>query len=63
MEKPASTSVGVAFTQANPAFVAAIKAKTIGLEDTWVKAAEAKGLKDPRKVLAEYRAEINKLEK
>ena len=49
--------------QANPAFVAAIKAKTTDLEGNWAKAAEAKGLKDAKKVLAEYRAEIAKIEK
>ena len=54
---------GVAFTQADPAFVAAVKAKTGSLEQTWAKAAEAKGLKDAKKALADYRAEIAKLEK
>ena len=54
---------GVAFTQADPAFVAAIKARTGGLEEIWAKAAEAKGMKDPKKTLADYRAEIAKLEK
>ena len=52
-----------AFTKADAPFVAAVKAKTSGLEDAWIKAAEAKGLKDAKKVLAEYRAEITKLEK
>ena len=56
-------AAGVQFTQADAAFVAAVKAKTGGLEDTWAKAAEAKGLKDAKKVLADYRAEIVKLEK
>ena len=54
---------GVKFTAADPAFVAAVKAKTAGLETTWAKAAEAKGLKDANKVLADYRAEIARLEK
>ena len=54
---------GVAFTKADPAFVAAVKAKTGGLEQAWAKAAEAKGLKDAKNVIAEYRAEIGKLEK
>ena len=54
---------GVQFTAADPAFVAAIKAKTAGLEDTWAKAAEAKGLKDAKNVLADYRAEIARIEK
>ena len=56
-------AAGVSFTKADPAFVAAVKAKTVGLEDTWAKAAEAKGMKDPKKALADYRAEIAKLEK
>jgi TRAP-type C4-dicarboxylate transport system substrate-binding protein len=56
-------AAGVAFTQADAPFVAAVKAKTGGLEEAWTKAAEAKGLKDAKKVLAEYRAEIVKLEK
>ena len=33
------------------------------VEDSWANAAEAKGLKDAKKVLAEFRAEIKKLEK
>jgi TRAP-type C4-dicarboxylate transport system substrate-binding protein len=56
-------AAGVAFTKADAPFVSAVKAKTSGLEDGWIKAAEAKGLKDAKKVLAEYRAEITKLEK
>jgi len=54
---------GVTFTKADAAFVAAVKAKTAPLEDSWAKAAEAKGLKDPKKVLGEFRAEIAKLQK
>jgi len=54
---------GVQFTKADAAFVNAVKAKTAGLEDTWAKAAEAKGLKEPKKVLADYRAEIARLQK
>lgn len=53
----------VAVTKADAAFVAAVKAKTQPLEQNWAKAAAAKGLKDPLKVLAEFRAEIAKLEK
>ena len=56
-------AAGVQFSKADAAFVSAVKAKTGSLEDDWVKAAEAKGLKDPKKVLAEFRAEIAKLEK
>jgi TRAP-type transport system periplasmic protein len=54
---------GVVFTKADAAFVDAVKAKTHALEDNWVKAAEARGMKDPKKVLAEFRGEIAKLEK
>ncbi|HQC96478.1 MAG TPA: ABC transporter substrate-binding protein, partial [Aquabacterium sp.] len=56
-------AAGVQFTKADPAFVNAVKAKTATMEDTWAKAAEAKGLKDAKKVLADYRAEIAKLQK
>jgi TRAP-type C4-dicarboxylate transport system substrate-binding protein len=54
---------GVVFTKADPAFVDAVKSKTASLEDAWVKAAEGRGLKDAKKVLAEFRAEIAKLER
>jgi TRAP-type transport system periplasmic protein len=54
---------GVEFTKADAAFVSAVKVKTSALEDNWVKAAEGRGLKDAKKVLAEFRAEIAKLEK
>jgi hypothetical protein len=43
--------------------VADVKAKTAPLETKWVKDAEAKGLKNAAKVLADFRAEIAKLEK
>jgi TRAP-type C4-dicarboxylate transport system substrate-binding protein len=55
-------AAGVQFTKADPAFVKAVAEKTAPLEDAWVKAAEAKGLKDAKKVLGEYRAEIKKLQ-
>ena len=54
---------GVQFTKADAAFVNAVKAKTGALEEAWIKAAEARGLKDAKKVLADFRAEIAKLEK
>lgn len=54
---------GVEFTKADAAFVGAVKAKTGALEAAWIKAAEARGLKDAKKVLADFRAEIAKLEK
>ena len=56
-------AAGVQFTKADAPFVAAVKDKTAGLEGSWIKAAEAKGMKDAKKVLADYRAEIVKLEK
>ncbi len=54
---------GVQATKADAKFVADIKSKTAPLEQGWIKAAEAKGLKNPAKVLSEFRAEIAKLEK
>jgi TRAP-type C4-dicarboxylate transport system substrate-binding protein len=56
-------AAGVQFTKADAAFVKAVREKTAAVEDTWAKAAEAKGLKDAKKVLAEFRAEIAKLQK
>ena len=56
-------AAGVQFTQADPAFVKAVQDKTGAVEERWATAAEAKGLKDAKKVLAEFRAEIKKLEK
>jgi TRAP-type C4-dicarboxylate transport system substrate-binding protein len=54
---------GVQFTSADPAFVKAVKERTAAVEESWVKAAEAKGLKEPRKALEGLRAEAAKLEK
>jgi TRAP-type transport system periplasmic protein len=54
---------GVVITKADAKFVADVKAKTAPLEQAWIKAAEGKGLKNPAKVLADFRAEIAKLEK
>ncbi|MGE0098661.1 MAG: TRAP transporter substrate-binding protein [Hydrogenophaga sp.] len=51
---------GVARVQADDAFVKAVAAKQGELEDKWAAAASAKGLKDPKAVLAEFRAEIAK---
>jgi TRAP-type C4-dicarboxylate transport system substrate-binding protein len=53
----------VLVTKADAQFVADVKTKTAPLEQTWIKASEAKGLKNPAKVLAQFRAEIAKLEK
>jgi TRAP-type transport system periplasmic protein len=54
---------GVQVTKADAAFVNDIKTKTAGLETKWVADAEAKGLKDAKKALADFRAEIAKAEK
>jgi TRAP-type C4-dicarboxylate transport system substrate-binding protein len=54
---------GVQITKADAKFEADVKAKTSPLEQRWVKDAEAKGLKNADKVLAEFRAEIAKQEK
>ena len=53
---------GVQMTKADPAFVKAVADRTAPLVDAWAKAAEAKGMKDPKKALAEMRAEIIKLQ-
>ncbi|HSI53829.1 MAG TPA: TRAP transporter substrate-binding protein [Ramlibacter sp.] len=53
----------VQVVKADAKFVADIKAKTSTLEAKWVKDAEAKGLKDAAKVLAEFRSEIAKASK
>lgn len=54
-------AAGVQFGKADAAFVKAVGEKTDPLIDAWAKAAEAKGLKDPKKALADFRAEIKKL--
>jgi len=53
----------VPIVKADASFVAEVKAKTAPLEQKWVKEAEAKGLKDAAKVLAEFRSEISRQEK
>jgi TRAP-type C4-dicarboxylate transport system substrate-binding protein len=53
----------VQVTKADAKFVSDVKAKTSTLEAKWVKDAEAKGLKDAAKVLAEFRSEIAKASK
>ena len=54
---------GVQIVKADARFVAEVKSRTAALEQKWVSDAAAKGLKDPAKVLAEFRAEIAKQEK
>ncbi len=53
----------VLVTKADAKFINDVKTRTSGLESKWVADAKAKGLKDPAKVLAEFRAEIAKQEK
>lgn len=53
----------VQVVRADAKFVADVKSKTSQLEAKWVKDAEAKGLKDAAKVLAEFRGEIAKASK
>jgi len=53
---------GVQMNKADAAFVKAVTEKTDPLVDTWAKAAEAKGMKEPRQALAGFRADIAKLQ-
>ncbi len=52
---------GVQRVTADESFIKAVAAKQAELEDKWAAAAAAKGLKDPKAVLAEFRAEIKKV--
>ena len=54
---------GVQITKADAKFVADVKDKTSGLEAKWISDAQAKGLPNAAKVLAEFRSEIAKQEK
>ena len=51
---------GVQMSRADAAFVKVVNDKTAPLIDSWAKAAEAKGLKDPKQALATLRADIAK---
>ncbi len=53
----------VQVVKADAKFVGEVKSKVSALEAKWVADAEAKGLKDAKKVLAEFRTEIAKQEK
>jgi TRAP-type transport system periplasmic protein len=59
--RAAQQVAGVQSITADAKFVADFKARTAPIEDAWVKEAEAKGLKNARAVLQEFRAEIEKL--
>jgi len=52
----------VQMTMADTAFVKVVSDKVAPLVDNWAKAAETKGMKDPKKVLADFRVEIAKLQ-
>jgi TRAP-type transport system periplasmic protein len=54
---------GVNVVKADAKFVGEVKGKIAAMEAKWVTDAEAKGLKDAKKVLAEFRAEIARQEK
>jgi TRAP-type transport system periplasmic protein len=54
-------AAGVQMARADAAFVKTVTDKTEPLVDTWAKAAEGKGMKEPKKVLAAFRTDINKL--
>jgi hypothetical protein len=53
---------GVQMTRADAIFVKTVAEKTAPLVDTWAKAAEGKGMADPKKTLAGFRADIAKLQ-
>ncbi len=55
-------AAGVQMSKADPAFVKVVTDKTAPLVEAWAKAAEAKGMKDPKKALADMRAEIARLQ-
>ena len=55
-------AAGVQLSKADAAFVKAVADKTDSLVDNWAKAAEAKGMKDAKKTLGAFRAEIAKLQ-
>jgi TRAP-type transport system periplasmic protein len=52
---------GVVFTKADPAMVKAVSDRTAAWVEAWARAAEAKGMKDPKKALADLRADIARL--
>lgn len=54
---------GVQFSPADPSLIQAVKERVAPLEAQWIKAAQAKGIADPKKLLADYRADITRREK
>ncbi|MDB6001241.1 MAG: hypothetical protein JWP52_2940 [Rhizobacter sp.] len=55
-----SQASGIKITEAPPAMVKEIQGRIASLEKTWADSARAKGLANPEKVLAEFRAEAQK---
>jgi len=53
-------TAGVVATQANKAFIDAVRTRTAPLEQKWIADAKAKGLTNAEQVLKEFRAEIAK---
>jgi TRAP-type C4-dicarboxylate transport system substrate-binding protein len=53
-------AAGVNIQQASPAFIAEVRARTEPLANTWIQAANAKGL-EGAKVLAEFREELKRV--
>jgi TRAP-type C4-dicarboxylate transport system substrate-binding protein len=53
----------VQIVKADAKFIADVKSRTSALEQKWVQESKAKGLGDPAKLLADFRAEIAKLSK
>jgi TRAP-type C4-dicarboxylate transport system substrate-binding protein len=54
---------GVQFNKADAALIKSVRERTAPLEEGWIKAAETRGLKDAKKVLADFRGEVARLEK
>jgi TRAP-type C4-dicarboxylate transport system substrate-binding protein len=54
---------GVKIVKADAAFISGVTIRISKLERDWVQAAKAKGVKDPGRILSEFRAEVTKLQK
>ncbi len=55
-------AAGVQINKADAAFVKRVTDKVAPLVDTWAKAAETKGMRDPKKALADFRRDITLLQ-
>jgi TRAP-type C4-dicarboxylate transport system substrate-binding protein len=56
-------AANIPIANADAKFVADVKAKTASLEQKWIKDATSRGVKEPEKMLAEFRREISNLQK